>query len=457
MPLAQKRLLYAKRSPPQVRTTSLLTGIREIKTPTLIKQPQPAIVHSKISENALRVVNRLNSAGYEAYLVGGCVRDLLLGRVPHDFDIATNARPEHVEQLFRNCQLIGRRFRLAHVRFGREIVEVATFRGGHSDENADGLSSEGRIVRDNVFGSTLEEDAWRRDFTVNALYYDVKDFSVVDYTGGVEHLKAGVLQLMGDPALRYREDPVRMLRAVRFAAKLGFRIHPDSEAPLFELGALLEGIPAARLFEEILKLFMGGDAVATFELLRHYQLFGHLFPQSEASLAKRPEAVNLMTQALANTDARIREGKPVTPAFLFAALLWEPMCQLAEQMQTQEMGEIQAMQIASEMIVVRQVKRTALPKRFSVPMREIWAMQPRLRQRSGKRALRLLAHPRFRAAYDFMLLRCSAGDDLQDLCDWWTQLQGIESNEQEAMVKRIKPAETRPRRRRRKSPSAADK
>ncbi|MEO5702350.1 MAG: polynucleotide adenylyltransferase PcnB [Gammaproteobacteria bacterium] len=435
----------------------LLTGTREIKTPTLIKQTQHAIAHVKISENALRVVNRLNSAGYEAYLVGGCVRDLLLGRVPHDFDIATNARPEHVEQLFRNCRLIGRRFRLAHVRFGREIVEVATFRGSHSDENADGLSSEGRIVRDNVFGSTLEEDAWRRDFTVNALYYDIKDFSVVDYTGGVEHLKAGVLQLMGDPALRYREDPVRMLRAVRFAAKLGFRIHPDSEAPLVELGALLEDIPAARLFEEILKLFMGGDALVTFELLRHYQLFGHLFPQTEASLEKRPQAEVLMKQALANTDARIRDGKPVTPAFLFAALLWEPMHQMAEQLQTQEMGELQAMQIASEMVVVRQVKRTALPKRFSVPMREIWAMQPRLRQRSGKRALRLLTHPRFRAAYDFLLLRCSAGDDLQELCDWWTQFQGIESNEQEAMVKRIKPTETKPRRRRRKSPSSTGK
>jgi poly(A) polymerase len=407
-------------------------------------------VHSKISENALRVVSRLNSAGYEAYLVGGCVRDLLLGRVPHDFDIATNARPEHVEQLFRNCRLIGRRFRLAHVRFGREIVEVATFRGSHSDESTEGLSSEGRIVRDNVFGSTLEEDAWRRDFTVNALYYDINDLAVVDYTGGIEHLKARVLHLMGDPALRYREDPVRMLRAVRFAAKLGFRIHPDSETPLFELGALLEGIPAARLFEEILKLFMGGDAVATFELLRHYGLFGYLFPQSEASIEKRPEALALMMQAFASTDARIREGKPVTPAFLFAALLWEPMRQLAEQMQTQEMGEIQAMQVASEMVVTRQVKRTALPKRFSVPMREIWAMQLRLRQRSGKRALRLLAHPRFRAAYDFLLLRSAAGDDLQELCDWWTQFQGIGTNEQEAMIKRVKPTETRTRRRRRK-------
>ncbi len=403
------------------------------------------------------MINRLNNAGYKAYLVGGCVRDLLLGRVPHDFDIATNARPEHVEQLFRNCRLIGRRFRLAHVRFGREIVEVATFRGSHSGENTDGLSSEGRIVRDNVFGSTLEEDAWRRDFTINALYYDVKDLAVVDFTGGVAHLTSGTLHLMGDPAQRYREDPVRMLRAVRFAAKLGFRIHPDSETPLFTLGSLLEAIPAARLFEEILKLFMGGDAVATFKLLRHYDLFGHLFPQSEAALHKRPQAEALILQALANTDTRIAEGKPVTPAFLFAALLWEPMRQLAEHMQTEDMGEIQASQIASEMVVTRQVKRTALPKRFSVPMREIWALQPRLHQRSGKRALRMLTHPRFRAAYDFLLLRCSAGDDLQELCDWWTLLQSTGTDEQEAMIKGAKPVGTKTRRRRRKPPSSVGK
>jgi len=394
------------------------------------------------------VVNRLTHAGYEAYLVGGCVRDMLLGRTPKDFDVATSAHPEQVEQLFRNCRLIGRRFRLAHIRFGREIVEVATFRGGHDNDGGDGHSEDGRIVRDNVFGKTLEEDAWRRDFTVNSLYFNVNEFAVLDFTGGMAHLKAGTLQLMGDPALRYREDPVRMLRAVRFAAKLGFSIHPDSAAPLLELGGLLEGVPAARLFEEILKLFMGGHAVQTFKLLRDYQLLSHLFPQTAASLQQNPAAEALLLQALANTDARIAEDKPVTPAFLFAALLWEPVQQAAAQLQSQEMGEIQALQVASEMVVARQIRRTALPKRFSVPMREIWALQPRLRQRSGKRSLRLLAHPRFRAAYDFLLLRASAGEDLQELCDWWTELQGAETGEQQNMVNRTHaPAKTRRRRR----------
>ncbi|MEW6353365.1 MAG: polynucleotide adenylyltransferase PcnB [Pseudomonadota bacterium] len=408
--------------------------------------------HAQVSENALRVINRLHNAGYEAYLVGGCVRDLLLGRVPKDFDVATNAYPEQVEQLFRNCRLIGRRFRLAHVRFGREIVEVATFRGNHSEA---GIGEDGRIMRDNVYGGTLEEDAWRRDFTVNALYYNVYDSTVIDHTGGLDDLQAGILRLMGDPAQRYREDPVRMLRAVRFAAKLGFRIHPESEAPLAELGVLLENVPPARLFEEILKLFMGGYAVQTYHLLRHYGLFKYLFPQTEVALEHERGTPSLLLQALANTDARIAEDKPVTPAFLFAALLWEPLRLLAEDLRAQEreMGEIQALQVAGEMVVARQVKRIALPKRFSVPMREIWAMQPRLRQRSGKRPLRLLEHPRFRAAYDFLLLRAAAGEqDLQELCDWWTALQGAEGGERQTMTSRM-PPETKTRRRRRRKPA----
>lgn len=424
---------------------------KDIDTPATLIHTQHAIARNQISENALRVINRLSDAGYEAYLVGGCVRDLLLGRRPKDFDVATAARPEQVEQLFRNCRLIGRRFRLAHVRFGREIVEVATFRGSHSETSDQGHSEDGRIVRDNVFGKTLAEDAWRRDFTVNALYFDVNKFAVVDYTGGMEHLHAGMLHMLGDPAQRYREDPVRMLRAVRFAAKLNFAIHPDSEAPLFELGGLLEGVPPARLFEEILKLFMGGHAVQTFHLLRRYGLFGHLFPQTEASLAGPAHNTALLVQALANTDARIAEDKPVTPAFLFAALLWPPMRQAAERLQAQDMGELQAIQVASEMVLAKQIKHTALPKRFSVPMREIWTLQARLPQRSGKRPVRLLAHPRFRAAYDFLLLRCAAGEseELRELCDWWTQFQGVEESERPGMLSTAKPGAPKKRRRRR--------
>ncbi len=395
------------------------------------------------------MLHRLTEVGYQAYLVGGCVRDLLLGHIPKDFDIVTNASPEQVAQVFRNCRLIGRRFRLAHVHFGRDIVEVATFRGGHQEGHADGMSQGDRIIRDNVYGSSLEEDSWRRDFTINALYCDGSDLSIVDYTGGLEHLKAGVLRLTGDPQLRYREDPVRMLRAVRFAAKLNFRIHPDSAAPLFELGALLDEVSSARLFEEVLKLFMGGYALQTFELLRHYHLFGHLFPQTEASIKKREAALVLLLQALINTDTRVAQGKPVTPAFLFAALLWEPVRVLAEQMQAENMTEMQALQVASEKVVARQVGRIALPKRFSVPMREIWAMQPRLRQRNGKRPVRLLTHPRFRAAYDFLLLRVAAGEEPQELADWWTHFQTVDGNERDGMSK---VAERTPGRKRRRRP-----
>jgi len=348
---------------------------------------------------------------------------MLLGREPKDFDVATNALPEEVDALFRNCRLIGRRFRLAHVRFGREIIEVATFRAAHSGEEG-GIAKDGMILRDNVYGC-LDDDAWRRDFTVNALYYNIRTLEVLDYTSGMSDLKSGLLRVIGDPEVRYREDPVRMLRAVRFAAKLGFRIHPDSEAPINALRALLEDIPAARIYDEILKLFMGGCALQTFELLRHYDLFGHMFPLTESALAVEEQGYPLtfLAQALANTDKRIAAGKPVTPAFLFAALLWEPVRVMAEKKSALDMSETQALQVAADAVLARQISSVSIPRRFSVPMREIWALQPRFHQRGGKRPLRFLSHPRFRAAYDFMLLRGEAGEEIQELCDWWTEIQ----------------------------------
>jgi len=382
------------------------------------------------------VLYRLRGAGYDAFLVGGGVRDMLLGREPKDFDVATNARPEEVKKLFRNCLLIGRRFRLAHVRFEGEIIEVATFRAqgdGASEEEA--RSENGRILRDNVYGS-LEEDAWRRDFTVNALYYNIHDFSVVDYVDGMADLRNGVLRLIGDPEQRYREDAVRMLRAVRFAAKLGFRIHPKSEAPIFALAHLLEDIPPARLFDEVLKIFLSGCAVQGYELLRHYGLFGYLFPQSEACLAQEREGfpLTLLIRALQNTDSRISEEKPVTPAFLYAALLWEPVRQTLAKQEGAK-SEIQALQEAAYAVEAQQLTRTALPKRFAIPMREIWTLQIRLRRTTGLRPLRLLEHPRFRAAYDFMLLRRDAGEDIGDLCQWWTEFQAMDDNER---LKRVR-------------------
>jgi poly(A) polymerase len=426
--------------------------LHALKGPTINTQPRiiprsdHAISRANISSNALKVLYRLKGAGYDAFLVGGGVRDMLLGREPKDFDIATNARPEEVKKLFRNCLLIGRRFRLAHVRFEDEIIEVATFRAqgdGASDDEA--RTENGRILRDNVYG-TLEEDAWRRDFTVNALYYNIQDFSVVDYIGGMADLRGGMLRLIGQPQQRYREDPVRMLRAVRFAAKLGFRIHPESEAPIFDLAHLLEDIPPARLFDEILKLFMGGCAVQSFELLRHYGLFGYLFPQTEACLAQEREGfpLTLLIRALQNTDARIGEGKPVTPAFLYAALLWEPLRQ-AMAKQEAALGEIQALQEAAHAVEVQQLVHTALPKRFAVPMREIWTLQIRLRRTAGLRPLRLLEHPRFRAAYDFMLLRRDAGEEIGDLCQWWTEFQGLDDNDR---LKRVRAGAVKSKKRR---------
>lgn len=400
-------------------------------TPTLIPRARHSISRDRISENALRVLYRLRDAGFAAYLVGGGVRDLLLGHAPKDFDVVTDAHPEQVRGLFRNCRLIGRRFRLAHVYFGRDIVEVATFRAPFDPaEQTDCLNEHGRIMRDNVYG-TLEEDVLRRDFTVNALYYNIRDFSLVDYTGAMADLQARILRPIGNSETRFHEDPVRMLRAVRFAAKLDFAIEHQAEESLYRLGHLLSDVPPARLFDEVLKLFHGGFAVRAFELLHRYGLFQYLFPQTETMLQEAADpALIFIRQALANTDARILEGKPVTPAFLCAVLLWPPARVRVDQLTTQGMPRAQALALAGQAVTLEQVRHTALPKRFSLPMREIWELQARLTQRTGVRALRLLADPRFRAAYDFLCLRAASGEAVGDLCQWWTQLQAVPPEEQ---------------------------
>jgi poly(A) polymerase len=416
--------------------------------PVTIPRAEHNISRANISENALKVLYRLKNAGYEAYLVGGGVRDLLLGREPKDFDVATSARPEQVEEQFRNCRLIGRRFRLAHVRFGDEIIEVATFRASGAPDNSEEAllahGETGRILRDNIYGS-VAEDAERRDFSVNALYYDIRDFSVQDFVGGLPDLKDGVLRLIGDPKLRYREDPVRMLRAVRFAVKLGFKLHPATEAPIVRLGPLLADIPPARMFEEILKLFMYGFGEQAFEALRHHGLFAQLFPRTEAALAVEEQGFpqTFIAKALANTDSRVQQDLPVTPAFLFAALLWEPVRRMARELEAQGVHPSDALRRASDEIVSEQVQRVALPRRFSTPMTEIFQMQPRFGQRNGKRPQRLLTHPRFRAAYDFLVLRAQAGEAEQELADWWTELQAGNPDAPQ-------PSSSAPRRRRRR-------
>ncbi len=419
--------------------------------PLVIARADHSISRQDICPNALKVLYRLKGAGFRACLVGGGVRDLLVGLKPKDFDIATDATPEQVKDLFRNARLIGRRFRLAHVHFGRrDYIEVATFRGA-SGQGEQAVADSGRVLYDNVYG-TIDEDAVRRDFTINALYYDIDGFSVIDYCGGYEDIKAGVIRLIGDPIERYREDPVRLIRAVRFAAKLGFSVEEATERPVFELGQLLHDIPPARLFEEVLKLFLSGHGAKCLELLRHYGLFGHLFPDTDRALQadanEGGQAWEMLRQALINTDQRIVEEKPVTPAFLFAALLWAPLRRQVRELE-QNHALHDALHLAAERVTLRQLSRTAIPRRFSTPMREIWAMQPRFQRRQGKRAKRLLGHPRFRAAYDFLLLRVSEDESLREAADWWTSAQGDPAQPTTASAD----APRKKRRRRRRKPA----
>lgn len=408
--------------------------------PTIIPRPEHSISRDNIDDYALKVLYRLHKAGYRAMLVGGGVRDLLLGHAPKDFDVATDAHPEEVRKLFSNSRLIGRRFRLAHVFFGREIIEVATFRA--SQDDADDIdepdrehNDSGRILRDNVYGQ-IEDDVWRRDFTVNALYYDIADFSIIDYTSGMEDVKNRVLRLIGDPETRYREDPVRMLRAIRFAAKLGFSIHPESEKPIYQLGHLLADIPPARLFDEVLKLFHSGKANESLRLLRHYDLLQYLFKQTDQQLKQGDEGfVRFIELCLHSTDERINQDKPVTPAFLFAAMLWKPVSELADELVSAGEPVSIAMQNASSMVLSKQIRTISIPKRFSMVARDIWHLQHRFKNRHGRRAQGLLGHKKFRAAYDFMCIRSQAGEISDDSCEWWTRLQTLDASAQEKLLK----------------------
>jgi poly(A) polymerase len=405
--------------------------------PRVYARSEHNISRSLVSENALKVLYRLKKEGYQAYLVGGCVRDLLLGREPKDFDVVTDASPEEVRQVFRNCRLIGRRFRLAHVHFGQEIIEVATFRALEAEaEHSERVTHNGRILRDNVFGC-IEEDAFRRDFSVNALYYNINDFSVVDYVGGMDDHRAGMMRLIGDPEKRYREDPVRMLRAVRFAVRLGFSIHPDSAAPILRLAGLLQEIPPPRLFDEIIKLMLSGYAVQTFEQLRHYGLFGALFPDTERALGRIPEGhpLTFLARSLERTDERIAANKPVTPYFLFAALLWEPVRLRAAKLVEGGHNSILAFQDAGDEVIRRELKWVAIPKSIAMPAREVWALQPRFEMTQGARPFRLLTHPKFRAAYDFLVLRAETGEADPALAEWWTRFQEADEAGQKSMIR----------------------
>jgi len=436
------------------------------QTPTIVKRSKHGISRKQIDKPALDVLYSLKRAGYDGYLVGGCVRDLLLGLEPKDFDVVTNAEPDQVKSVFRQrCRLIGRRFRLAHVRFGRMVIEVATFRGqgdggkrkdrfgrnGKHSGPARQVDDAGRLVRDNVYG-TIDEDVWRRDFTVNALYYDIKNFTITDYTGGLKDIKKGQIRLIGDPETRYREDPVRLIRAIRFAAKLDFVIEKKTEKPMIALAPLLRDVSNARMFDEVLKLLHSGSGIAVFEKLRHYQMFEHLFPLTEDVLKEEKEGFprRMVIEALKSTDKRIRQGKTVNPAFLFSAMLWEPMIRRKQYFLDEGFPHQEALYAAANDVIEQQIKRTAIPKRFTAQIRDIWNLQYRLPKRHGDRAQKLREHPRFRAAYDFLGVRVAAGEeDQNEVFDWWTTYQEKSPVDQVAFANEVeKPKRRRQRRNR---------
>ena len=422
---------------------------------------------------------RLKDAGFQAFLVGGCVRDIMLGRRPKDFDVATNALPEEVRSLFRNSRLIGRRFRLAHVVFGREIIEVATFRAANAPSPADEPVTEddaeaeaeevetagvtrfeapsgaaedrvqdthGRLLRDNAYGS-VEEDVWRRDFTVNALYYNIADFSVWDYVGGTEDIASHRLRLIGEPEVRYREDPVRMLRAARFEAKLGFTLDPDTAAPIPQLRHLLAQVPPPRLFDETLKLFLTGHGQRSLQVLRERALLAILLPSVDRYLVEQPGGLveQLLVQGLRNTDSRVQDDKPVTPTFLFALLLYGPIARQIESLPPQRWHEIGAIVEACDRCLREASRQVTIPRRVALGVREMYALQPRLEQPRGRRAFRLLEQPRFRAAYDLLILRAQFGLASADMATWWTNLQQLRPEDREQALSAMPSASQPPR------------
>ena len=383
------------------------------------------IDHTALSPAAVSVVERLCENDYSAFIVGGAVRDLLLGKRPKDFDVATNATPEQVVALFRGSRIIGRRFQIVHVRMGREIIEVTTFRGHHDDGAPQTAvkSQKGLLLRDNVYG-TLDQDAARRDLTINALYLDPANKLILDDLDGIEDIRQRLVRIIGDPATRYSEDPVRMLRVVRFAAKLGFTIEETSQAAISQCRHLLADIPAARLFDETLKLFMAGFAAPTIEHLAQHGLLEPLFPEAIGAM-NDPSSRSLILKAMANTDARVARGKPVTPAFLLGALLWPAVADRGRDIASAGVHEGSPINAAGQQVLTITLQRVSIPKRFSIPMREIWELQPRLEKCSSKRVKSVLSQPRFRAAFDLLLLRSESSEELKSTVSFWEEQQQL--------------------------------
>ncbi len=415
----------------------------QTSTAIVIRAKTHKINQSLISQAALKTCDGLQKAGFEAYIVGGAVRDLLLNFKPKDFDIATDATPEEVNRIFRRSRIIGRRFRLVHVLWGNETIEVSTFRGHHLAEGDAQTNDSGRILRDNIFGD-IEEDAARRDFTANALYYNPAKDEVLDFHNGVADINAKLLRMIGNPTTRYQEDPVRMLRAVRLSAKLGLKIEPATQAPIQKLADLLEDVPPSRLFDEMLKLFLSGHAIESVNALREQHLHHGLLPMLDVVL-EQPLGERFVMLALKNTDDRILQGKSSNPSFLFATLLWH---EVLAAWQTYKNGAppIPALYMAMNEVIATQAEKLAIHNRYTATMKEIWAMQPRFEQRAGKRPFSLLTHPRYRAGYDFLLLRCASGELPEELGEWWTTFADAEGEERDGMLQ----ADTNPKKRKRK-------
>jgi poly(A) polymerase len=424
--------------------------------PRIYSPDAHAVRRSQLSRGALEVTRKLQQAGHQAFIVGGAVRDLLLGIAPKDFDVATDATPEQVKPLFRRAFIIGRRFRLVHVLAGPETVEVSTFRASQPGDAA--ADEHGRLLSDNVFGSQAE-DAIRRDFTMNALYFDPTSESIWDYVGGVADTKARRLRLIGDPVTRYREDPVRMLRAARLAAKLGLALEAKTAAPISRLAPLIQNVPPSRLFDEMEKLLLSGHAVESLRSLREHGLHHGVLPLLDVIL-EQPLGQRFTELALTNTDERVRAGKPVSPGFLFATLLWHEV--LASWNAAKAAGErsIPALFGAMDRVLAQQAERLAIPRRFEAAIKETWALQPRFEQRTGQRPFRLLAHPRFRAGYDFLRLRAQSGEIPLELADWWEQFQRAGAEERAALLRPDegprKPRRSRGRGRKKRSAAAPD-
>jgi poly(A) polymerase len=421
------------------------------REPKRIAAADHGIDPQKVSRSALRVCDTLQKAGHKAYIVGGAVRDLLLGLTPEDFDVATDATPEQVKTHFRRAIIIGRRFRLVHVMFGAETIEVSTFRAlDNPDRQTD---QHGRVLADNLFGEQIE-DAARRDFTINALYYDPTTGDVIDYHDGVKDIRARRLRIIGEPEARYREDPVRMLRAVRFAARLGFQIDDATREPIHRMGQLIENVPAARLFDEMLKLLMSGHAVACITRLRAEGLHHGLLPLLDVIL-EQPAGERFVMLALSRTDERVRADKPVSPGYLFATLLWHDVLVKWNARVASGENRIPALEHAIDDTVDLQTEKLAIQRRFVADMREIWGLQPRFERQTGRAPYRLLEHLRYRAGYDFLMLRAAADEIPAALGDWWTKFAAADADEREELIKQAAqegagaPASGRRRRRRR--------